>query len=531
MPNKSTTNNGLKSTRADPSPGIVGANQEECSSQLSLDERWVKFFLVGILIVFLSLLFWDVTEPWVGHHDYNGAWISSAARNHVEHGFLKTRFGVVLNNEPSTATNDFSYYTHHPPLVPIMVACFFKIFGISEWAARLVPILCAFGTAGVLFALCSRLANRTVALLATFFYSLMPMNTYFGRMVDHEAPTLLFALAAVLTYLRWRDNHSLRAFTTLLLLLTLSMLCGWPGYYLCGFLPLHALITRPRNAFQLKIFILPLLAIAAFALHLFHIYILVGLDSLTDLKSVLLFRTSAKSFTWPNLILRQLDRGADLFTIPLMLLAGLSLFSVLKNRRKTGFNDWRMPILLVVFGVTHIVLFSHGAWVHEYWAYYCTPAIALLAADCTVSLCTKTNKGAFLTFVILLVVFSAYGPIRSLHRADYPVLYDLGVLLHDRVEPGTEIVWNLKLAWWPWPQTSYYARREMYPKAVKSVEKIEHIVSEDPTKNRVFIFHDYGTKSAKLKEWLDSFYECEEFVYAGGHYLIYTISSPMPTTP
>lgn len=498
------------------------------------DERRRRFALFGVLVIFFCLLCWDLTEPWIGHHDYNGAWISCAARNHIEQGFLTTKFGVLWNYDPGASKDDFEYYNHHPPLVPLIVACFFSIFGESEWAARLVPILTALGSAYLLFVITSIIANRDVALLSVTFYVLMPMNTYFGRMLNHEVPTLFFSFCAILWYLRWRKTYSLRAFLVSLLFLILGMLCGWPAYYLGGFLPLHYLLTKSRdNSVQFKIFILPVICIICFAVHLIHTYLLVGFDGFDDIKNVLQLRTTGRKFSWLNLMLREIDRGADLFTLPLLVLSGLSLYNLARKKMAHLVSDPILLVLLGVFGVTHIVLFSHGAWVHDYWAFYCAPAIAIFAAAFTLSLGTSGSKKQILIFLILLVSCSAFRPLRSLHRNDYPILHNLGLLLKDRVNQGTEIVWNLRLAWWPWPQTGFYARRDMYPHVVRRVVDLEKIIADTPiTKDRAFVFHRYyGEESEELKNWLDSRYEYEEFDYSGRHYFIYTIPGNFKDKP
>jgi hypothetical protein len=54
---------------------------------------------LGILIV-LAVLFlmsagivsYKLTDPWTGHHDYNGAFYSLPARNYLRYGYGATRF-------------------------------------------------------------------------------------------------------------------------------------------------------------------------------------------------------------------------------------------------------------------------------------------------------------------------------------------------------------------------------------------------------------------------------------------------------
>lgn len=139
----------------------------------------------------------DIAEPWYGVHDWNGAFFSQLARNFlrypwsVHHGMPIVAAGAAI-----PGPEDSSIYATHPPALVWMVAGAFRIFGESEWAARLVPILFSLGTFALLLWLTSKAHGWRVAALAGLFYAAMPMSVYFGRMVDHEAVCLFCMVAA-----------------------------------------------------------------------------------------------------------------------------------------------------------------------------------------------------------------------------------------------------------------------------------------------------------------------------------------------
>jgi hypothetical protein len=63
------------------------------------------------------LLCFVIRRPFIGHHEYNSAWMSTAARNHLRYGYTVTRLGVTENND-FVLPEWLHYYIDHPPLVP-----------------------------------------------------------------------------------------------------------------------------------------------------------------------------------------------------------------------------------------------------------------------------------------------------------------------------------------------------------------------------------------------------------------------------
>src|SRR5438093_7130560 len=111
--------------------------------------------LIALAVLFLisaGVLSYRLTDPWIGHHDYNGAFYSLAARNYLQYGYGGTRFGMVINSDVASP-EQFVYYTHHPPLLPLLVSFSFAVLGLHEWAARVVPVIFSLGSVGLVYLL------------------------------------------------------------------------------------------------------------------------------------------------------------------------------------------------------------------------------------------------------------------------------------------------------------------------------------------------------------------------------------------
>src|SRR3990167_9954716 len=90
-----------------------------------------NFFVITILVLAAALLSVNLDKPFIGHHDWNGAWYSNFARNFMRYGLWQTKFGQVMNYD-LISPNEFQYFTHYPPLLPIFMYISFKIFGVHE---------------------------------------------------------------------------------------------------------------------------------------------------------------------------------------------------------------------------------------------------------------------------------------------------------------------------------------------------------------------------------------------------------------
>src|SRR5262249_4416789 len=73
----------------------------------------------------------------------------------------------------------------------------YRVFGVHDWAARLVPALVAVATVLLVFAWGSRAAGRWAGFLAALVLCLTPRFVYLGRMVTLDGLLCLWVTAAL----------------------------------------------------------------------------------------------------------------------------------------------------------------------------------------------------------------------------------------------------------------------------------------------------------------------------------------------
>lgn len=340
-----------------------------------------RFGLISgvILVVYTTGLCRDLREPWVGLHDWNGAFFSQLARNLIRYPFsLHHGMPMVAVGEQLPSSEERSFYPRHPPALPWILAGVFAIAGESEAIARCVPIAASLATLWLMIGLIRRRDGDLIALLAGLFFSLMPMTVYFGRMVDHEALCLFFMLASVAS-MDWAAEQSLGQrswrFLFALSLLSLAALIGtdWPGILFAIAYFIVAVRKIPQSPLRRGVLIgVPLIALISAVTLLVYI-VQYGLDGRASSLVAMFFdrRTDAGI---P--ISRAWDHVVNNVSWPIL----IATFGgcLLKSPRAHDRPCWLTPVTITA--CVWMALFFRQFLLHPYWMYYLAPFICICAA-------------------------------------------------------------------------------------------------------------------------------------------------------
>ena len=341
-----------------------------------------KYFALILILTFAAfLLSSNINKPFIGHHDWNGAWYSNQARNFIKYGYLKTKFGAVMNNDIVSA-QDFRFFTHYPPLLPIFISLSFKIFGISESAARVIPLIFTLGTILLMYIISLKFFNRRIAILSSLLTTIFPITIYFGKMPVQEVIVIAPILLSVLRYFIFFEKPSRKNLLILFLSLTFSHLINWPGYYVTPLFFIHFLIfSKTSHKFtQATSFIL--FSVLMFFFHLSHTFLLTGELFGGGILDVALYRLNLKEslvdFTLQNFLTLQARWLAVYFTTSALFFSLVTVIWIfLKIKSKAISKKIQLLILLGVFGFTHNAVFRNMAFIHDYMIIYLLPFVAI----------------------------------------------------------------------------------------------------------------------------------------------------------
>ena len=324
----------------------------------------------------------------------------------------------------------------------------YQAFGVSEWSATLAPIACSALSAGLLFLLAYRWWGLAVAALAGAFMVFVPMDAYYGRMVNHEAPTLLFSLLSFYLYTLWKEKRSRGYFAALLGSLALAALSDFPGFFVGPWLAVYHFFSGPRRT-TWKASLALLLSSPAFFLA-WTAYLRWISGSFEILTSRFAMRTESWApwvFTLGELYRLEFLRVRGLYTPTLLLLAAVWLAFMAwdvwhgRDLRRHGFLA-----MLGGFGVTYLALFHQNAYQHDFVAYYLTPfmciapawAVTLLAGR----LLSPRPAVVALLSVIVFVPFlgEAMATLRQMYATRESAYVRVAQRLNGALPPGGKVL-------------------------------------------------------------------------------------------
>lgn len=360
-----------------------------------------------ILIIFLGLavLLININKPFIGHQDFTNAFDGVIARNYLQHGVLDLKFGQSMSLSGNEETRN-SFYTHYPPLLTLMIAASFYIFGIKEWAERLIPII--FTLIGLLnfYLIINRFFNKKTAFFGSFFYIFNPMFIYFGNMAVPDPVILGLSMLAVNLYLLWLDNFKSKYFNLLVFVLFIGGLIGWSIDVLAPIFIVHSIIVKK---FKLKLLLIGGVSFLTLFLQLLHTYILTGDFLGGSIKQALMMRLAD-----PNL-----NFGGQQFTLFTYLKSEFSLLKAYFSKTMIvlvlvyvilNFKNKKNYILGIFLanGLFFPVIFSRYVFVHDFLNIYLLPFFASAAGLGLVFITNKIkNKQlGFLIAAIILVIFA-----------------------------------------------------------------------------------------------------------------------------
>ncbi len=382
-----------------------------------------------ILLGSLALQLYEIGEPWVGLKDYNGAIYGILSRNFIKYGYLATRFGPAANTGP-VPDGGFTYYLHHPPLFYLIISLSYHIFGVNEWSARLVPIIFSVFSLFFFFRFVRAVWCKETALFSTLFLAFLPINLYFSRVVIQESSITLGVVLMLWYYHRWRLGRRPTEYWKIVLCFVLFGLIDWPAYYLLPLLALHTLTVDrgKRSPGRRRMVLLPLFGVLLFLADLGYTAWLSSYQSGGGLLNAFFFRSNAKTpflvYSLVDFLKVEAQRGYHLFT-PLVLVFSLFwLFKRLAGRRDLLERDLYV-VLLLLFGLIHVVLFKNASYVHEFWLYHLCMGTALSAGIAVSELLGSRffsksraiGRVAYLIIVALFIYLSVPELVR-LHRVD-----------------------------------------------------------------------------------------------------------------
>lgn len=387
--------------------------------------------IIIFIILGIGFRFKDFSKPWAGvHNAWGGAMYGAIARNYVKYGYLKTRFAPVVNSG-DVASDGFEFYYHYPPLLVWLVSVSYFIFGVHEWAARLVPLIFSLFSLGLIYEFTRYLFSKKVALLALLFGAIIPVETYYGAHVDvYCTLSVFFPLLALYGYARWLEDYRLRNFVICTIGIFLGCMTSWNTYFIIPLILVHSYFLNLHEGKKqfYRLLILPGIAIVVFLLFVLHrnIALNMGQGEIHEgLIQKLLIRTSLitassgeKSDFFRLIFINNIRYSLKLYSPFLVFNTAIWVCLFIKDALKKQLQKNELFLLiLLLYGILHNLIFSNILENHDYIVVLYSSGIVLTNAVVIIRvyniLCLrswnvymrKTVIGAYL-FIIILSCFN-----------------------------------------------------------------------------------------------------------------------------
>ena len=336
--------------------------------------------LLGILCSLLSI---NAADDWRYLHDDNGRRFSSYARSHLTLGLGQTR-GFDFFYDPRDGSRQ--YYGHHPPGPGLLLAGWFWLWDSqSPLTARSLAILFHVLSASMTLWLLSYYSSGKPSIVAGLAFTLVPISSFFGKMVGYEILLLPFVLASTICYWHWAERgKSPWWLCATLILVLIGLAIDW--IILLALIVLGGdVLIRFGNGEGRRY------GFAAGAIGLLGLFAFFGMatwlmsESASDQKlfSAAAFRVQLpQDYSWWKWFHKEFEFYRRYFTEPLLLasvfVASTGVFSFFKYRVID--SRLRFMLLLGIIGLLPVIVFPNGARHHAYWQFYCLPYAVLSLA-------------------------------------------------------------------------------------------------------------------------------------------------------
>lgn len=354
---------------------------------------------VAVFLVYVYYLCAGINLPYVGPNATNFNEYSLIAKNYNLFGFWETRLGQIVSVS-KTMPDKPEYYLHHPPLISVVEALLFRLFGNGFWVGRLAVILFSVGSLILIYLIAGKLADKEYALIAAFVFTFMPGTTIFGRMIGQEALVLFFSLLTVYYVLLYLDQKKRRFICLLTGAVMLGTLSDWPMTYFTALISVFLIYKRE---FKLAGIILATTTITAL---LFLVYVYVLMSGFSNLRDAIVTRSLGElvgQSVWPLRWIAIIVTRFIVYFNPIFVLLGFYyvITGVLAKKENKLFL---ITLVFFGFGSIHILLYPEGSFGHPYWIYYFAPFVAF-ASSHILRKFYKRNLFIFISVVISAIFF------------------------------------------------------------------------------------------------------------------------------
>ncbi|MBF0287652.1 MAG: glycosyltransferase family 39 protein [SAR324 cluster bacterium] len=331
-----------------------------------------EIIIVLMVLIFCSRLF-QINDPIVDHHSWNQISAASMAK-HLYYDW-STFFSptVDLYGSPDSTS---TVYAQEMLLYHLPIALLYHLFGVAEWAARLVSI--TYGMIGLwyLFLLSKRLFGENTAILTLFLAGFSPLNWFYHQSIMSDNSMVTAMIAGFYYFYLWLEDRQKEKYFWYSLCWTMA--AGlFKSYGLvigAGYLLLIILRKEYQLLLSPRLYLFTILAWLPAILWIYHA---LGLEEgKTEFSNINQILHPELLWSWSFYKRMVLARFTDQLLTPLIAIG--CVIGMCKARLQE--KQYHPPIALLGACLIYLFIVQRGNFVHDYYQLPFVPCLTLFAA-------------------------------------------------------------------------------------------------------------------------------------------------------
>jgi hypothetical protein len=409
-------------------------------------ERWL---VLAVLILSVALRLHHVGKPLSDHHSWRQTQTAMIAANLYRDGF--NLWSPRVDFYCTEVCSESGLLVLEFPLYNALVAVLYKVFGLREFAGRLVSIIFSTLAALLLYRLAKRILGPDAALVAAAFFVVSPISVFYGRAFMPESLMLCAGIGALLYFHDWLQDERWSTFGVAVTCALIAFLVkppmihiGIPMTYMAWAKHGRALFRKKAPALFLMLCLVPS------TIWLYHSATSPNLDMGWLLSDINLLRDkNLYRIMWERL-------GREVLT---SVGRALFIFGLLVGLRRA-----QERVLDVWLGATvlYVLAFGTGNIVHDYYQLPLVPIASIYIGKAIAYLPQlPLRRFIWLPLTALLIVAAgaeSWRIAKPWYGEDIPGLYQFAETVKRTVPEGPPImVSSSYVSFAPWDPRLLYA--------------------------------------------------------------------------
>lgn len=345
-----------------------------------------KLPIIILLVIFLGgfiVRLYRFNNPIADWHSWRQADTSAVSRNFIKYGFdlLHPRMNNISNVQ-SGLENPKGYFFAEFPIYDAGQAGLFKLIGIltlEEWG-RLITICSSVFASLFIYLIVSRHSNKTMGLLAAAFYTFLPYDIYYGRVILPDTSMIMSMLGGIYFFDLWLETKTKTKtktpkffFVILAILFTITSLLLKP-YAVFFTLPMIILSYKRfgwKLILQWQIWIFAIISVTPLILwRLWMTHYPEGIPANAWLLNGNGIRFHPAFFRW--IFYERLTKLISGYLGIIILIVGIL--------RVKKLQDWLFFTSFLVGSLLYVCVFATGNVQHDYYQILIMPSLAIFFA-------------------------------------------------------------------------------------------------------------------------------------------------------